>query len=189
MSRSTKLLSPFFIGAFAPPSRLALSELIALSWELVSALLFAAAVSPAVMTRPWPTIVFSASLVLSALMAPLVLRGQCPVWVVDMTRALSWALAMLPVVELTGWRALLGPCAFGRMASGVRRALSRYARDHDDRGRTPAAHGEAGRVGPAGRMRSPAEPPVGDFPGSLRHTLDARLAESTFVVGVVAGHV
>jgi signal transduction histidine kinase len=168
MSRSTKLLSPLFVEAFAPPSRLALAEVIALSWELVSALLFAAAVSPVVMTRPWPTIVFSASLVLSALMGPMVLRGQCPVWVVDVTRALSWALAMLPVVELTGWRALLGACAFGLMASGVRRALYRYARDHE--------HGRGWG----------ARPPS---PGELRRTLDARLAESTFVVGVVAGHV
>jgi signal transduction histidine kinase len=157
------------LGWWAPPSKLTTAELAALGWESVSGLLFAAAVSPAVVTCPWPTIIFSASLVLSALFAPSVLRGG-RMWTVDVTRTVCWALAMLPVVDVTGPRALLGAGAFGLMASGVRRALYRYARDG---------------VRPSGADL----PAPGRSRADLRRTLDARLAESTFVVGVVAGHV
>ena len=80
----------------------------------------------------------------------------------DLTRAVSWALALFTVVELTGERALLGAGAFGIMASGVRRPLYRYARDRR-----------------AGGVRA----------ADLTRSLNARLAESTFVVGVVAGHI
>ena len=55
----------------------------------------------------------------------------------------------------------MGAGAFGLMASGVRRALYRYA---GDRG--------------AGGIRA----------AELVRSLNDRLAESTFVVGVVAGH-
>jgi two-component system NtrC family sensor kinase len=160
VSSSDKVRAPVLIASWVPLSRLATAELTAFGWESVSGLLFAAAVSPAVVTCPWPTIVFSASLVLSAILAPAVLRSG-RMWIVDVTRAVCWALAMLPVVTVTGPRALLGAGAFGLMASGVRRALYRHARDGEGDG-TRAA---------------------------LRRTLDVRLAESTFVVGVVAGHI
>jgi two-component system NtrC family sensor kinase len=139
------------------------AELFAIGWESISGLLFATAVSPAVVTRPWPTLVFTGSLGLSALASPFLARGgRARFWVLDLTRAIAWALALLPVVELTGKGALLGAGAFGLMASGVRRALYRYARDRDEGGIRAA---------------------------ELATSLNDRLAESTFVVGVVAGHI
>jgi two-component system, NtrC family, sensor kinase len=142
-------------------SYLAGAELVAIGWESVSGLLFATAVSPAVVARPWPVLIFVLSLVASALASPRMSRGDKALFV-DATRAVAWALALLPVVELTGSRAMLGAGAFGVMASGVRRALYRYARDL-----------ESGGI----RARE------------LQRTLNGRLAESTFVVGVVAGHI
>src|SRR5882672_3297974 len=81
----------------------AAAELFAIGWESISGLLFAAAVSPAVVARPWPTIIFTGSLLLSALFAPWFARGtRARFWALDVSRALAWALALLPVVELTG---------------------------------------------------------------------------------------
>jgi signal transduction histidine kinase len=140
----------------------AAAELLAIGWESISGLLFATAVSPAVVARPWPTLIFTVSLGLSALVSPWIARGgRVRFYVLDLTRAVAWALALLPVVELTGRGALLGAGAFGVMASGVRRALYRYARDR-----------EAGKAHAA----------------ELASSLYDRLAESTFVVGAVAGH-
>jgi two-component system NtrC family sensor kinase len=142
---------------------LATAELLAIGWESISGLLFATAVSPAVVARPWPTLVFTASLGVSALLSPWIARGGRGIFfALDFSRAIAWALALLPVVELTGRGALLGASAFGIMASGVRRALYRYARDREE-----------------GGIRA----------DELASTLNARLAESTFVVGVVAGHI
>jgi signal transduction histidine kinase len=136
---------------------------LAIGWESISGLLFATAVSPAVVARPWPTLVFTASLGLSALLSPWIARGgRALFWTLVMTRAVAWALALLPVVELTGRGALLGAGAFGIMASGVRRALYRFARDREQ-----------------GGIRA----------DELASSLNDRLAESTFVVGVVAGHI
>jgi signal transduction histidine kinase len=116
-----------------------------------------------VVARPWPVLIFVGSLGISAFLSPWMARGnKALVQTIDVTRALSWALALLPVVELTGSRAMLGAGAFGVMASGVRRALYRYARDLEN-----------------GGIRAK----------ELVHTLNGRLAESTFVVGVVAGHI
>jgi signal transduction histidine kinase len=120
-------------------------------------------VSPAVVSRPWPALIFMASLALSALMAPWLVRGGRGLFfTLSVTRASAWALALLPVVELTGGRALLGAGAFGLMASGVRGALYRSSRDRD-----------------TGGIRA----------SELVSSLNDRLAESTFVVGVVAGHI
>jgi two-component system, NtrC family, sensor kinase len=144
------------------PSGVLSVELAAIGWESISGLLFATAVSPAVVSRPWPTLIFTGSLALSALMAPWLVRwGRGLFLTLNITRASAWALALLPVVEVTGGRALLGAGAFGIMASGVRRALYRYSRDRD-----------------AGGIRA----------SELVSSLNDRLAESTFVVGVVAGH-
>ncbi len=144
-------------------SYLAGAELAAIGWESLSGLLFATAVSPAVVARPWPVLIFVGSLGVSAFLSPWMARGnKALVQTIDATRALSWALALLPVVELTGSRAMLGAGAFGVMASGVRRALYRYARDLEN-----------------GEIRAT----------ELVRTLNGRLAESTFVVGVVAGHI
>src|SRR6185295_10514515 len=88
---------------------LATAELVAIGWEAISGLLFATAVSPAVVARPWPTIVFTASLGANALLAPWLAQGSRALFgVLDLSRALAWVLALLPVVELTGYRALLG---------------------------------------------------------------------------------
>jgi len=142
---------------------LAAAELAAIGWEAISGLLFATAVSPAVVARPWPTIIFTASLGANALLAPWLARGSRALFgVLDLSRAVAWALALLPVVELTGYRALLGAGAFGLMASGVRHALYRFARDRAE-----------------GGIRAT----------ELAASLNDRLAESTFVVGVVAGHI
>ena len=144
-------------------SYLAGAELVAIGWESVSGLLFATAVSPAVVARPWPVLIFILSLVASALLSPWLSRvDKARFQTVYATRALAWALALLPVVELTGSRAMLGAGAFGVMASGMRRALYRYARDLEN-----------------GGIRA----------RELVRTLNGRLAESTFVVGVVAGHI
>ncbi|MET0592990.1 MAG: ATP-binding protein [Polyangiaceae bacterium] len=144
-------------------SFLAGAELAAIGWESVSGLLFATAVSPAVVARPWPVLIFVASLATSAFVSPWTARGDKALYqTVEVTRAFAWALALLPVVELTGSRAMLGAGAFGVMASGVRRALYRYARDLEN-----------------GGIRAK----------ELVGTLNGRLAESTFVVGVVAGHI
>ena len=144
-------------------SFLAGAELAAIGWESVSGLLFATAVSPAVVARPWPVLIFVATLAASAIASPWMARaGTVPFLSIDVARALAWTLSLLPVVELTGSRALLGAGAFGVMASGVRRALYRYARDLESGG--VRAH-------------------------DLVQTLNGRLAESTFVVGVVAGHI
>jgi signal transduction histidine kinase len=146
-----------------PPAGVLTVELAAIGWEALSGLLFATAVSPVVVSRPGPTLIFTASLALSALMAPRLVRWSRGLLVtLNVTRALAWALALLPVVELTGSRALLGAGAFGLMASGVRRALYRYAQDRD-----------------SGGIRA----------SELVTSLNDRLAESTFVVGVVAGHI
>ena len=144
-------------------SYLAGAELGAIGWEFVSGLLFATAVSPAVVARPWPVLIFVGSLAASALVSPWLARGNKALFpTVDASRALAWALALLPIVELTGSRAMLGAGAFGVMAGGVRRALYRYARDLEN---------------------------GGILPKELVRTLNGRLAESTFVVGVVAGHI
>src|SRR5436190_4441170 len=145
-----------------PVGGVATAELLAIGWESISGLLFATAVSPAVVARPWPTLVFTASLGLSALLSPKIARGgRAAFLALDATRAIAWALALLPVVELTGRGALLGAGAFGIMASGVRRAPYRYARDRE----------------------------VGGIDArELASSLNDRLAESTFVIGVVAGH-
>jgi two-component system, NtrC family, sensor kinase len=144
-------------------SYLAGAELVAIGWESVSGLLFATAVSPAVVARPWPVLIFVLSLVASALVSPWTARVDKPLFqTLYAARAIAWALALLPVVELTGSRAMLGAGAFGVMASGVRRALYRYARDLEN-----------------GGIRA----------RELVRTLNGRLAESTFVVGVVAGHI
>src|SRR3954451_19863144 len=82
-------------------------ELLAIGWEAISGLLFATAVSPAVVARPWPTLVFTASLGLSALLSPWFARGgRAAFFALDLTRAVAWACALLPVVELTGRGAL-----------------------------------------------------------------------------------
>ncbi len=145
-------------------SYLAGAELAAIGWESLSGLLFATAVSPAVVARPWPVLIFIGSLGASAFVSPWMARGDKKLFpvVVDATRALSWALALTPVMELTGSRAMLGAGAFGLMAGGVRRSLYRYARDLEN-----------------GGIRAK----------ELVRTLNGRLAESTFVVGVVAGHI
>ena len=144
-------------------SYLAGAELVAIGWESVSGLLFATAVSPAVVARPWPVLIFVLSLVASALVSPWMARVDKPLFqTLYAARAVAWALALLPVVELTGSRAMLGAGAFGVMASGVRRALYRYAGDLEN-----------------GGIRA----------RELVRTLNGRLAESTFVVGVVAGHI
>ncbi len=144
------------------PSRahLAAAELAAIGWEFLSGLLFATAVSPAVVARPWPSLVFAAGLAVNAIAAPALLRAG-GMLAIDLSRALGWALALVPVVELTGGGALLGASAFGLMASGMRRVLYRHAMD---RGTTPSVD-------------------------ELTASLNARLAESTAVVGVIAGHV
>ena len=66
------------------------AELLAIGWESISGLLFATAVSPAVVARPWPTLVFTASLGLSALLSPKIARGgRAAFFALDVTRAVT----------------------------------------------------------------------------------------------------
>ena len=107
-SRSSLPLSEKNSPRAAPACRAAFgSRALAIGWESISGLLFATAVSPAVVARPWPSLIFVASLGVSALLAPwLATEGRAKYWALDLLRAVAWALALLPVVELTGERAM-----------------------------------------------------------------------------------
>jgi two-component system, NtrC family, sensor kinase len=161
-STASRRAEPASREAAPEPVIFAAAEIVAIAWECVSALLFATAVSPAVVSRPGPVIVFVGGLGVTAFAAPrLFRRGPSGRLLLDSLRGAAWALALSPVVELTGPRALLGAGVFGMMTNAVRRTAYRRAQD---------------------RRR----PPTID---ELRESLNERLAESTTVVGVVAGHV
>ena len=66
-------------------------------------------------------------------------------------RALGWALSLVPVVELTGRRALLGAGAFGLMASAVRRAIYRYAIDRERGGISSTSSARRSTIGSPNR--------------------------------------
>ena len=89
--------------------------------RLISGLLFATAVSPAVVARPWPSLIFVGSLAVSALLAPwLATDGARRSGRARLAARRGVGLALLPVVELTGGRALLGRRRF--RSHGARRA-------------------------------------------------------------------
>ena len=72
-SRSSPQRSEATLAARVRPrlvGALAAAELLAIGWEVMSGFLFATAVSPAVVARPWPTLIFTASLGANALVCP-----------------------------------------------------------------------------------------------------------------------
>jgi signal transduction histidine kinase len=140
-----------------------LAELVGAGWELVSALLFLAAVVPDAADAPWTPLLFVVTMVLSAAAAPrLLARGPAGYDVAAMLRGVSWPLALLPSLAVSRGRAFIVGLVFGLMAAVMRRALYRRLLD----------------------------PPLAELDdASLARGLRARLAESAIMAGIVGGHV
>jgi signal transduction histidine kinase len=157
-------------GSSTPPTRLeraTQAEIFAVAWEIFSALLFVSAVVPAALAVGWPALIFGSSLAASALAArPLMRRGPQGFAIAALFRAVSWPIAMAPLLETTGWRALVAAFAFGLMAGGMRRAIYQ-------------------------RMRAEVQEVAGVLQDAelLRATLRARLSESAMMAGIAGGHV
>ena len=67
-------------------------ELFAIGWESISGLLFATAVSPAVVARPWPSLIFvgvaGGERAAGALAGAT--EGRAKYWALDLLRAVAW---------------------------------------------------------------------------------------------------
>jgi len=139
------------------------AELLAAAWETFSALLFTAAVVPAALDTPAPTLIFLASIALSALLArPLLSRGPRGYVVAGVIRAIAWIAAVAPLLPTRGPRVLVAALAFGIMAGGMRRVIYRRLLDLPDAALDDKA---------------------------LRDGLRSRLAESAAAAGILGGHV
>ncbi len=126
-SRPPPSLPPPSLAPARPPSHLQI-ELLAAGWEAFSSLLFVWTVVPAALSVALPAAIAIGivSLSLSALAGPaLVRRGPRGLFVAALVRALSWPLAVSPLVPHTGYNALFAAAGFGLMAGGIRRALYR----------------------------------------------------------------
>jgi signal transduction histidine kinase len=144
------------------------AEVLAVAWEIFSALLFVSAVVPAALRLGSSVLIFVVSLLVSAAAGrALVRRGAQGLAVMAALRAVSWPLAMAPLLPVTGWKALVAAAAFGLMAGSMRRAIfHRLLRD--------AASAEG----------APA-PGAAEVSGALR----GRLAEGAMMAGIAGGHV
>jgi two-component system, NtrC family, sensor kinase len=145
---------PRFLGA----------EGFALTWEALSASLFAAAVAPAVTHSAAPGLLFAAGLGLTALMRPRRWAAGSRAGALGLLalRAGAWVVACWPLVESNGPTLVSLGGLFGAMAVPVRLALY-------DLASTRAWE------------RAPAE--------ALARGLGPRLVTSATAAGVVAGHV
>src|SRR5262249_32775197 len=145
-------------------SRPEVAEIAAAGWELFSALLFITAVLPAAAQAPLPPLIFLASLALSsALSRRLTSRGARGYDTAAAIRAISWPLAVAPLVGPgPGPRLLVAAFVFGLMAAVIRRALYRLLLD-------------------------PALADLDD--AALGASLEGRVAESASTAGIVGGHV
>jgi signal transduction histidine kinase len=138
------------------------AELTSAGWELFSALLFLSAVLPNAASMPWTPLILFATIALSAAVGPaLMARGARGRDGAALLRAVSWPLAVLPVLAESGRRALVVAVVFGLMAAAVRRAVYRAFLDS--------------------RLEE-----LDDT--ALAASLGERLAESAVLAGIVGGH-
>jgi signal transduction histidine kinase len=145
------------------------AEIAAAGWELFSALLFITAVLPAAAQAPGPPLIFLASLALSAALSErLTARGARGYDTAAALRAVSWPIAVAPLLAASalgpgrGPRVLVAAFVFGLMAAVIRRALYRLFLD-------------------------PALAELDD--AALGASLEGRVAESASMAGIVGGHV
>jgi signal transduction histidine kinase len=139
------------------------AEIAAAGWELFSALLFLAAILPKAAATPRTPLLFVATLAVSAAIGPaLVSRGARGYALAAAIRAVSWPLAVAPLLDRGEARALGAALVFGLMAAATRRALYRVLLDPPLRALDDA---------------------------TLAASLRARLAEWAMVAGIVGGHV
>lgn len=149
------------------------AEAVAGGWEIFSVLLFVSAVVPAAFSSIWPPVIFGASMLLSAAAArSLTQRGSTGFAIAGAIRAVSWPLAVSPVLAATGSRAMVAAVAFGLMAGGIRRAI--YRRMLGD---PPDLH-------PGNPTLSTQDREI----AALQRTLRSHLSESAMVAGIVGGH-
>ena len=139
------------------------AEVLAVAWELFSAILFISTVVPAAFDTPWPALILSVSLALSAAIAPsLQAQGARGYAIAGAVRTLSWPCAIVPLAWASGPRVIVAGLAFGLMAGALRRAIYR-------------------------RMLSSADAELDDE--ALRKALRERLGEAAMVAGILGGHV
>jgi hypothetical protein len=102
------------------------AEVLAVVWELFSAILFISTVVPAAFDTPWPALILGATLAVSAVIAPsLQAHGARGYAIAGSARALSWPLAVGPLAWASGPRVIVAGLAFGLMAGALRRAIYR----------------------------------------------------------------
>ena len=139
------------------------AEVLAVAWELFSAILFISTVVPAAFGTPWPALILAASLAISAAAAPsLQARGARGYAIAGAARTLSWCVAVGPLAWASGPRVIVAGLAFGLMSGALRRAIYR-------------------------RLLSPADAELDD--DDLRQALRARLGEAAMMAGILGGHV
>lgn len=138
------------------------AELLAVAWELFSAILFSSTVVPAAFGTPWPALILGASLAISAAMAPaLQAHGARGYALAGSVRALSWPIAVGPLAWTSGPRVIVAGLAFGLMAGALRQAIYRRTLDVADAELDDAA---------------------------LRRALRERLGEAAMMAGILGGH-
>src|SRR5512141_1578386 len=94
-------------SALARLDRRGLVEIAAAVWELFSAALFASAVVPEASATPWPPLLLSITLLVSAALGPrLAASGARGYGVAAVLRAVAWPLSTLPLVAGSGVRVL-----------------------------------------------------------------------------------
>jgi two-component system NtrC family sensor kinase len=142
--------------------RRVLAEVVGAGWEVFSSLLFVSAVLPAGASAVWTPLLFFATVALSAAFGPaLTARGARGYDAAAVLRAVSWPLAVAPVVPTAGRRVLVAAVVFGLMAAAIRRAIYRFF----------------------------LEPRLGDMDdATLSASLGARLSESAMTAGIIGGH-
>ncbi|EYF00665.1 ATP-binding protein [Chondromyces apiculatus] len=110
------------------------AELVAVVWELFSALLFISALLPAAFTTVWPAVLFVGSMAVSALVGGrLAHGGERGIAIAGVLRVVAWPLAATPLLSRAGSPGassqvglMVAALAFGLMAGGMRRAIYRW---------------------------------------------------------------
>lgn len=139
------------------------AEVLAVVWEVFSAMLFISAIVPAAFGTPWPALILCLTLVVSALAAPsLQAHGARGYTFAGALRTLSWPLAVGPLAWTSGPRVIVAGLAFGLMAGALRRSIYR---------RTLSSEGDE----------------LDDE--ALQKTLRERLGEGAMLAGILGGHV
>ena len=148
------------------------AEIMAAGWELFSGLLFVAAVVPAALDSVWPSLIFIASLFLSAaLVRRLARRRLRGVTAAAVLRSVLWVVSVLPMLGPTSatptsiardYPILVAALAFGAMAGWMRWLIYRWWLE------------------PSAEVLDHKE---------LRARLRWLLTESSMMVGIAGGHV